>query len=176
METNYFGPMRMAQAFAPVLRDNGGGALVNVLSVLSFISMPQARDLQRVEGRRVVAHQRAAHGAPPAKGRSWSPCTPGSSTPTWPPASTPRRSAPSPSPTQIVAAIEAGAEEVLADPTSEMVKAALSDDLTALYPALQAQWDAAAAVDEHRRETDDSRSIVRRSALHCKGLDAADAA
>ena len=42
---------------------------------------------------------------------------------------------------QIVAAIEADAEEVLADPTSEMVKAALPNDLTALYPALQAQWD-----------------------------------
>ena len=41
LETNFFGPMRMAQAFAPVLRENGGGALVNVLSVLSFISMPQ---------------------------------------------------------------------------------------------------------------------------------------
>ena len=43
---------------------------------------------------------------------------------------------------QIVAAIEADAEEVLADPASEMVKAALPNDLTALYPALQAQWDA----------------------------------
>jgi hypothetical protein len=32
---------------------------------------------------------------------------------------------------------------VLADPTSEMVNAALPNDLTALYPALQAQWDAA---------------------------------
>jgi short-subunit dehydrogenase len=32
----------MTQAFAPVLRENGVGALVNVLSVLSFISMPQA--------------------------------------------------------------------------------------------------------------------------------------
>ena len=31
---------------------------------------------------------------------------------------------------------------VLADPTSEMVKAALPNDLTALYPGLQAQWDA----------------------------------
>ena len=41
METNFFGALRMARAFAPVLRDNGGGALVNVLSVLSFISMPQ---------------------------------------------------------------------------------------------------------------------------------------
>ena len=42
LETNYFGIMRMAQAFVPVLRENGGGALVNVLSVLSFVSMPQA--------------------------------------------------------------------------------------------------------------------------------------
>jgi NAD(P)-dependent dehydrogenase (short-subunit alcohol dehydrogenase family) len=38
METNYFGSMRVARAFAPILRDNGGGALVNVLSVLSLIS------------------------------------------------------------------------------------------------------------------------------------------
>jgi short-subunit dehydrogenase len=42
---------------------------------------------------------------------------------------------------QIVTALADGAEEVLADPTSEMVKAALPDDLTTLYPALQAQWD-----------------------------------
>ena len=42
---------------------------------------------------------------------------------------------------RIVAALEAGAEEVLADPTSEMVKASLSNDLTALYPTLQARWD-----------------------------------
>jgi NAD(P)-dependent dehydrogenase (short-subunit alcohol dehydrogenase family) len=45
---------------------------------------------------------------------------------------------------QIVAAIEADAEEVLADPTSELVKASLSNDLTTLYPTLQAQWDAVA--------------------------------
>jgi hypothetical protein len=42
---------------------------------------------------------------------------------------------------QIVSAIERGAEEVLADQTSEMVKAALPEDLTALYPANQAHWD-----------------------------------
>lgn len=41
METNFFGSMRMARAFAPVLSENGGGALVNMLSVLSFVSMPQ---------------------------------------------------------------------------------------------------------------------------------------
>jgi NAD(P)-dependent dehydrogenase (short-subunit alcohol dehydrogenase family) len=39
METNYFGTWRMSSAFAPVLAKNGGGALVNMLSVLSWISM-----------------------------------------------------------------------------------------------------------------------------------------
>src|SRR5215471_13020433 len=33
METNYFGTLAMCRAFASVLRRNGGGALVNVLSV-----------------------------------------------------------------------------------------------------------------------------------------------
>lgn len=40
METNYFGTLAMARAFAPVLAANGGGALVNVLSVASFYSLP----------------------------------------------------------------------------------------------------------------------------------------
>lgn len=42
METNYFGPLLLSRAFAPVLAANGGGALVNVLSVLSFAPIPQA--------------------------------------------------------------------------------------------------------------------------------------
>lgn len=39
-ETNAVGPLRLVQAFAPVLADNGGGAVVNVLSVLSWLTMP----------------------------------------------------------------------------------------------------------------------------------------
>jgi NAD(P)-dependent dehydrogenase (short-subunit alcohol dehydrogenase family) len=35
-DTNVFGPLRMAQGFAPVLARHGGGALVNVHSVLSW--------------------------------------------------------------------------------------------------------------------------------------------
>lgn len=35
METNYFGMLAMCRAFAPVLKRNGGGALVNVLSTSS---------------------------------------------------------------------------------------------------------------------------------------------
>ncbi|BCO26157.1 3-oxoacyl-[acyl-carrier-protein] reductase FabG [Rhodoferax lithotrophicus] len=37
-ETNFFGMLNMSQAFAPVLRANGGGALLNVLSVASWVN------------------------------------------------------------------------------------------------------------------------------------------
>lgn len=41
LETNLFGTLAMARAFAPVLKANGGGALVNMLSVLSWLNLPQ---------------------------------------------------------------------------------------------------------------------------------------
>jgi len=143
METNFFGSMRMARAFAPVLSDNGGGALVNVLSVLSFISMPQGATYSaskaaawsltnalRIELRRqgtlVIAVHAGFIDTEMAAGVSAEKISSQSVA------------------TQIVAAIGADAEEVLADPTSEMVKAALPNDLTVLYPALQEQWDAVA--------------------------------
>ncbi|GAB2857052.1 hypothetical protein GCM10022221_65800 [Actinocorallia aurea] len=37
METNYFGPLRMVRAFAPVLAA-GGGAVLNVLSVMAWMA------------------------------------------------------------------------------------------------------------------------------------------
>jgi NAD(P)-dependent dehydrogenase (short-subunit alcohol dehydrogenase family) len=40
METNYFGTLSMCRAFAPILARNGGGALVNILSVVSWFSVP----------------------------------------------------------------------------------------------------------------------------------------
>jgi NAD(P)-dependent dehydrogenase (short-subunit alcohol dehydrogenase family) len=36
-ETNFFGALRVAKAFAPILAANGGGALVNVASILSWV-------------------------------------------------------------------------------------------------------------------------------------------
>ena len=38
LETNFFGVLRMSKAFAPVLAANGGGALLNVLSVVSWVN------------------------------------------------------------------------------------------------------------------------------------------
>jgi short-subunit dehydrogenase len=42
LETNFFGPWALSRAFAPVLARNGGGAIVNVLSALSWVSLPGA--------------------------------------------------------------------------------------------------------------------------------------
>ncbi|GGA41554.1 SDR family oxidoreductase [Dyella nitratireducens] len=37
-ETNFYGVLRMSKAFAPILKANGGGALLNVLSVVSWVN------------------------------------------------------------------------------------------------------------------------------------------
>jgi NAD(P)-dependent dehydrogenase (short-subunit alcohol dehydrogenase family) len=37
-ETNFFAMLRMSKAFAPVLKANGGGALLNVLSIASWVN------------------------------------------------------------------------------------------------------------------------------------------
>ena len=41
LETNFFGPLRLSQALAPALARNGGGAIINVLSAVTWISVPQ---------------------------------------------------------------------------------------------------------------------------------------
>ncbi len=40
MTSNYFGTLAMCRAFAPVLAANGGGAIVNVLSILAKVAIP----------------------------------------------------------------------------------------------------------------------------------------
>ena len=53
-ETNFFGMLRMSKAFAPVLAANGGGALLNVLSIVSWINGGQlaaTRPASRPRGR-----------------------------------------------------------------------------------------------------------------------------
>jgi NAD(P)-dependent dehydrogenase (short-subunit alcohol dehydrogenase family) len=42
MDTNFYGPLRVTRAFAPILASNGGGAILNVLSVLSWLHVPTA--------------------------------------------------------------------------------------------------------------------------------------
>ena len=42
MDTNFYGPLLMTQAFAPILKANGGGAILNVVSALSWFTIPGA--------------------------------------------------------------------------------------------------------------------------------------
>lgn len=39
-ETNYYGVMHVSLAFAPVLKSNGGGAIINVLSDATWVALP----------------------------------------------------------------------------------------------------------------------------------------
>jgi NAD(P)-dependent dehydrogenase (short-subunit alcohol dehydrogenase family) len=40
IDTNFYGPLNVTRAFAPILAANGGGAILNVLSVLSWLHLP----------------------------------------------------------------------------------------------------------------------------------------
>lgn len=40
MDVNYFGVLEMTQAFAPILKSNGGGALVTLSSIVGHVTMP----------------------------------------------------------------------------------------------------------------------------------------
>ncbi len=40
MDVNYFGPLAMSRAFSPILAGNGGGAIINVLSVGAILAVP----------------------------------------------------------------------------------------------------------------------------------------
>lgn len=131
-ETNVFGQVAMLQAFAPVLARNGGGAVIDVHSSLSWLAMgtysatkaafwsfTNALRLELLEqGTQVVG----AH-----LGYTDTPMTA--------PLDVPKED-----PRDIVEAIytglEAGELEVLADDTSREVKQALAEPLPVLYPAL----------------------------------------
>ncbi len=132
-ETNVFGPLAVAQAFAPVLEKNGGGALVDIHSALSWLSTTGAYPSTKAALWSVTNTLRlelAAQGTQVVGahlGYTDTPLTAG-------------LDVDKEDPRDIVAAIydglEAGDYEVLADDTSRWIKQNLSQPLTALYPQL----------------------------------------
>ena len=129
METNFWGPVSVLRAFAPVLARNGGGAVVNVLSALSWLTAPFTGVLQRLQGRRVVVHRlrarRAARRRAPRSsgvhlGYMDTDMVAGLDVPKIAPADVAR---------QLLDAVESGsAEEVLADVPARQAKVALSGE------------------------------------------------
>ena len=125
LETNFFGPLAMSQAFAPVLAANGGGAIINVLSVLSWLNLSGAatysasksaawsltnglRNELRGQGTQVLALHVAFMDTDMTKGIDAPKANPGDVV------------------RQTLEALAAGREEVLADDLTRQVKRGLS--------------------------------------------------
>ena len=142
METNYFGTLSMCRAFAPVLAANGGGAIVNMLSITSFYSNPfdasygasKAAAWALTNGVRLELHHQ--HTLVVAVHASFIDTDMAALTDA--PKDTPESVA-----RQALDAVDAGQIEVLADERTRTVKAELSRDHELIYPPIQQFWDTA---------------------------------
>jgi NAD(P)-dependent dehydrogenase (short-subunit alcohol dehydrogenase family) len=141
METNYFGTLHMCQAFAPVLAANGGGALVNMLSVVSWFTNPgngsygasKAAEWAMTNGVRIELARQGTLVVGVHSGFIDTDMAAGIDTP---------KNSPDDVAAQALDAVEAGQIEVLADERTRRVKASLSRDHELIYPAVQDAWDA----------------------------------
>jgi NAD(P)-dependent dehydrogenase (short-subunit alcohol dehydrogenase family) len=135
LETNLFGIIRVARAFTPVLAQHPSSSLVNVLSVLSWLSLGTGYEITkaaawsatnaiRVRLREQGTTVTALHVA-----YMDTDMTAGLDVPKIDPREVARQAAD---------AILAGTYEVLADDTTRHVKSQLSQDLTSLYAQLAA--------------------------------------
>ena len=142
METNYFGTLSMCRAFAPVLAANGGGALINMLSVTSFYSAPldpsygasKSAEWSMTNGIRMELSRQGTL----VVGVHASFIDTDMAALVDGPKDSPESVA-----RQAFDAVEAGQIEVLADERSRFVKAALPRDHELIYPPVQEFWDAA---------------------------------
>ena len=135
-ETNFFGTLRVANAFAPVLATHGGGSLLNVLSAAAWINVPTGyaaskaamwsatnalRVQLRAQGTQVIGLLVGMVDTPMAA----------------------RWDVPKVSPASVVAqaydAIADGSLEVLADDTTRHLKSRLNTPAEELYPWLDQQ-------------------------------------
>jgi NAD(P)-dependent dehydrogenase (short-subunit alcohol dehydrogenase family) len=142
METNYFGTLSMCRAYAPVLAANGGGAIVNMLSVTSFYTNPfdasygasKAAAWSLTNGIRLELHHQgtlvvAVHASYIDTDMAALADGP--------------KDSPDDVAREVFDAVEAGRTEVLVDERTRTVKSELSRDQELIYPPVQEFWDAA---------------------------------
>ncbi len=132
-EVNYFGPLAVADAFAPALAANGGGAVLNVLSVLSWLGIGDGYSATKAALWSATNTQRlhlAAQGTLVTAlylGYTDTPMTAGLNVP---------KNDPADVVSQAYAGLIAGDYEVLADDVSRQVRAGLAGPIDQLYPQL----------------------------------------
>jgi NAD(P)-dependent dehydrogenase (short-subunit alcohol dehydrogenase family) len=142
METNYFGTLSMCRAFAPVLAANGGGAIVNMLSISSFRTNPfdasygasKAAAWSLTNGVRLELHHQGTLVVAVHAGFIDTDMAALTDAPKDSPESVAQ---------QVFDAVEADRIEVLADEPTRIVKSDLSHDHELIYPPIEAFWDAA---------------------------------
>jgi NAD(P)-dependent dehydrogenase (short-subunit alcohol dehydrogenase family) len=140
METNYFGTLAMVRAFAPILGKNGGGTLVNMLSVLSWFTTPSAGSysaskyaaLSLTEGLRIELRSQGTLVTAVHAGYIDTDMAAGVNAP---------KTSPEEVAARIIEGIRTNQEEVLADQMSQEIKAVLASNPQMLYQQLQAEWD-----------------------------------
>ncbi|MEU1692285.1 SDR family oxidoreductase [Streptomyces hirsutus] len=132
-EINFYGQLRMTRAFAPIIERNGGGHLLNIHSVLSWVgvagsySATKAAQWSQTNSLRLELRPRGIG----VTGLHAGYIDTDMATDVDAPKSDPREVA-----ALGLNGIESGAHEVLADDLSHRVKAGLADDLEVLYPQL----------------------------------------
>jgi NAD(P)-dependent dehydrogenase (short-subunit alcohol dehydrogenase family) len=134
-DTNVFGPLAMSRAFAPTLAINGGGAIVNVLSVLSWYASEQvalycaakSASWSLTNSLRLGLLAQRTQVVAVHVGYMDTDMTAALDVP---------KSSPDDVAALVLDAVQNGEPEVLADDISRAVKSALSGDLASLYPAI----------------------------------------
>lgn len=134
LETNFYGPLLVTRAFVPVLERNGGGHILNVHSVLSWLadgtpySASKAALWSQSNSLRLQLKPRGIAVTGLHVAYVDTDMTSGIDAP---------KSAPRDVAATALDGIEAGAHEVLADDRTRVVKSALSGELEEMYAQLK---------------------------------------
>jgi NAD(P)-dependent dehydrogenase (short-subunit alcohol dehydrogenase family) len=144
IEINYLGIVSMTKAFAPVLAANGGGAFVNMLSVLSWFASPV---LSTYSASKAAAwlYSNAARIELKQQGTEVLGVHVGYVDTDLIAAVDAEKLEPRLVPVAAFDALEAGEPEVAVDQMSREIKAGLSDDQRLIYPGVEEQFLAQAA-------------------------------
>jgi short-subunit dehydrogenase len=144
LELNYLALVSMTEAFAPVLAANGGGAFVNMLSIVSFVGFP---NLSTYSASKVAAwsYSNSARVQLKTQGTELVGVHVGFVDTDLIASFDVPKLAPREVAVAAFDGLEAGAPEVLVDERTREVKAGLADDQNLIYPGIAADFAAAVA-------------------------------
>ncbi|MGH3416736.1 MAG: SDR family oxidoreductase [Actinocrinis sp.] len=133
LKVNFYGPLYVTRALAPVIERNGGGHILNVHSVLSWVAFPGLEAYSAAKAA-VWSQTNALRLALKPRGIAVTGLHVGYVDTDFAEAVTAPKVASSAVATAALDGIETDAPEVLVDELSRNVKAGLAADITALYP------------------------------------------